>query len=420
MKPLTHALRFPLLTLLASMTGAMLLAIAFVVWYLQPPQRDVELLLLFMSGSGVLTVAVSYVLYARGIVQWFPTLRWALWSIVVITVALVLVNVWFTAQLMFISEHDLVLTVALLVFAGLTAFTFGVFVSGTIIDRISAVSHAAERLAEGKLDTRLAVAGSDEITQLVTTFNWMADSLEKLDQQKRMVEHTRRTLIAGVSHDLRTPLTSIRVMIEAIADGVVEDPDTIARYMRSSLSELEHLSRLIDDLFELAKLDAGHFDAQLDRASLTDLISDVLSNMSIHAVQRQVMLHGRVAQDVDPVYIAPDKIQRVLYNLIDNALRYTPTGGAVTISARKRGGAVRVDVHNTGSHIAAHELPHIFTTFYRGEASRARAEDGHRGTGLGLAIARGFVEAHRGRIWVESTPEQGTTFSFTLPAPKLA
>jgi signal transduction histidine kinase len=145
------------------------------------------------------------------------------------------------------------------------------------------------------------------------------------------------------------------------------------------------------------------------------MISDVLSSMSAQALRRQVTLRGSVNPDLDPVYMVPDKIQRVLYNLLDNALRYTPPAGEVTIHAHRKADHVRIDVHNTGSTIDPAHLPLIFNSFYRGESSRVQSEDGHRGTGLGLAIARGFVEAHRGKIWVESQADRGTTFSFTLP-----
>ena len=407
--------RYPLLTILCGMSGALAVAVLLVVIRLQPPMADVRLLVLFMSGSGGLTVLLAFGLYRRGVARWFPSLRWSLLTTVVITVVLVLLNVWVTARLMFISEHDLVLTAALLLFGGLTAFLFGLYVSTTITDRISDLSAAAARLAEGKLDTRLLITGGDELSKLAETFNWMADSLQKIDEQKRQIEQTRRGLIAGVSHDLRTPLTSIRVMIEAIADGVVSDPDTITRYVTHSLSELQHLSRLIDDLFELAKLDAGQIALHVEPSSLSDLISDVVSTMSARAAQREVTLSGGSRPDIDPVIMASDKIQRVLYNLIDNALRYTPPHGAITVRACREPQVVRVEVHNTGASIDPIHIPLIFNSFYRVESSRVRDDDGHRGTGLGLAIARGFVEAHRGHIWVESLPERGTTFNFTLP-----
>ncbi len=404
-----------LLLILLAMGIALGVAVIFVAIMLDPPPGDLRLLILFMSGSGGATVLATYVLYRQSMIRGFSSLRWALLANVAMIVVVVLLNVWFTAQLMFISQHDLVLTIALLMFAGLTALAFGIFVAGTLTDRIGALAGAADRLAEGKLNTRLDVTGNDELADLARSFNWMADSLQRTDEQKRLIEQARRALIAGISHDLRTPLTSLRAMIEAIADGVVTDPDTVTRYVNTSLSELQHLNHLIDDLFELARLDAGQVDMQICPASMTDLISDVLSSMSARAAQRDVALAGSVQPGIDPIMMAPDKIQRVLVNLLDNALRYTPPGGQIAIRARRSTDMVRVDVHNTGSSIDAAHLPHVFTTFYRGEPSRVRGDDGHRGTGLGLAIARGFVEAHHGRIWAESTPQRGTTFSFILP-----
>jgi signal transduction histidine kinase len=397
------------------MAAALLAALLVVMSGIDLPSKDLRLLLLVMSGTGVTTVLLAYLLYQQGIVRRFSSLRWALLTSIVITVLLVLSNVWITAQLMFISQHDFVLTTALLTFAGLTALIFGLFVASAITTRIRDLSVAAESLAEGKLETRLAVRGNDELSEFARTFNWMAESLQQIDHQKRMVEQTRRDLIAGVSHDLRTPLTAIRAMLEAINDEVVTDPASIARYVGLSLAEVENLSRLIDDLFELARLDAGHLDAHFEYASLRDLISDTISTMNAQASRKRIILRCDISQDIDPVYMVPDKIRRVLHNLLDNALRYTPPSGDVTIRAYRLEDRVCVDVHNTGAWIESVHLPHIFESFYRVERSRLQAEDGHRSTGLGLAIARGFIEAHRGKIRVESTPERGTTFSFAIP-----
>jgi signal transduction histidine kinase len=404
-----------MVSILAGMLSAMLLAVLYVALNLDPPAKDLRLLVLFMAGSGGATVISAWTLYRFGLTRWFSSLRWSLLMIVAITAVLIMINVWVTARLMFISQHDFVLTIALLVFAGMTALIFGLFITTTITDRVQSLSAAAQRLAKGKLDTRLHVVGNDELAELTQTFNWMATNLEQIDQQKQLIEQTRRDLIAWVSHDLRTPLTSIRVMLEALADDVVTDPDTISRYIHSSLSEIQHLSHLIDDLFELAKLDTGHLDAQFDSSSLKDLISDVLSSMSARAQHRQVKLVGTVDHDLDCVYMASDKIQRVLYNLIENALHYTPPQGEVLIHACREDNRARVDVHNTGSTIDPQHIKHLFDSFYRGDSSRVRDEAGRRGTGLGLAIARGFVEAHQGQIWVDTHPDTGTTFSFTLP-----
>lgn len=411
-------IRYPLLFFAIGVLLSLSIAVIIVLASLTnpaPPLEDIFQLILFMASSGILTVALAYMLYRLGLIRWFRSLRWALLVTIVLTVSLVFINVWVTAQLMFIDPHDLALTSALLVFAGLTAITFGVFISRAITDGIFDLVGAAERLARGDLSARLDVKGNDELSGLAETFNWMAGNLQQVDEQKRMLEKTRRDLIAWVSHDLRTPLASMRVMVEAIADGVVDDRVTVERYLRNTQSEIQHLSHLIDDLFELAQLDVGHLQLFFQEASLRDLISDTLGTMKPQADAKQVKLSGSVADGIDLIYMAPEKIQRVLYNLINNAIAYTPSGGEIKLTVKIMGANVLIEVHNTGGAIDSADLPYIFNSFYRGERSRRRNENGERGAGLGLAIARGFIEAHKGKIWVESLPATGTKFSFTIP-----
>ena len=204
-------------------------------------------------------------------------------------------------------------------------------------------------------------------------------------------------------------------MIEAMLDGVVDDEATVKRYLDNSRAEVEHLSHLIDDLFELAQLDVGHLKLNLQQASIRDLISDTLGSMTAKADQHGITLIGEVSDDVDMIQMAPDKIQRVLTNLVDNAIKYAESGVSVTLRAWRSGDEIRIDIHNSGSFIPQDVLPRLFESFYRGEGSRMRDDDGARGTGLGLAVARGFIEAHDGRIWANSVESDGTTFSFTLP-----
>ena len=410
--------RHPLVHLFASMVAAMVAALIILTVSLAPPRDDIRLLTYFMLGSGSTTVLLAYTIYRQGMRRWFTSLRWVLITSIVITVLLVVPNVWVTAQLMFISPHDFYLTSALLVFAGITAVSFGLFVSNALAARIMDLSTAAKAVAQGKLDTRLAVSGKDELSDFAHTFNWMAESLKNLDDEKRMVEQTRRNLIAGISHDLRTPLTSMRAMLEALADGIVTEKEEQSRYIENSLAEIANLDHMIDDLFELAQLDAGHMKMEFVSASLRDLISDVMSSMNAQATRHQLTFKGEISPEIDPVYMAPDKIQRVLINLLDNALRYTPPQGTITIRAKREGEKICVEVHNTDTVIAPEDIPQIFNSFYRVERSRNRAEDGHRSSGLGLAIARGLVEAHQGNISVESRDGQGTTFRFSIPRGK--
>ena len=410
---LQHPLSRLFISLLVSIGSAVLVGVALVSLELQ--MGNLEELVAVMFGTGISVTLLSYAFYRTGLLQWFGSLRLTMILVSLFTVGLIVLHVWFLSQLMFVDQQYVSLTNTLLIFVGLTAITFGYFVSRAMTDRLKYLSQAANKLAEGDLGTRLPVRGNDEISQLTVSFNMMAQNLQEVDDQKRQLEKMRRDLVAWVSHDLRTPLTSMRVMMEALADGVITDEETTSRYLNNSLSEIEHLSHLIDDLFEMAQLDVGHFDLDFYSTSIRDMISDTISSMMPSASARNITLSGNVDDDVDLVVVAPDKIQRVLYNLVSNAIKYTPANESVIISAKRIDSGVQVDVHNTGVYIDVETLPLLFQSFYRGESSRAQGADGERGTGLGLAIARGFVEAHGGKIFAKSSPETNTTFSFTLP-----
>jgi len=319
------------------------------------------------------------------------------------------------AQAMFISGHDLAILLTMLLFAALLAVGFSLYGAVPLARRIKRVREGTARLANGDLDTELSVEGHDEISGLSVDFNRMATALKEASAREREMEEARRDLIAAVSHDLRTPLASARALIEAVADGVAADAETEARYLFSARSELTNLGRLVDDLFELAQIDAGALRMELEEASLHDLISDTLSSFHPQAERQGVRLVGEVAGGVDPVLMNPPKLQRVLYNLLSNALRYTPADGTVALRAEPDGEVVRVEVADTGEGITPADLPRIFERSYKGEKSRTR----HRGNdapgaGLGLAIARGLIEAHGGEIQVESHLGHGSRFRFTL------
>ena len=198
-------------------------------------------------------------------------------------------------------------------------------------------------------------------------------------------------------------------------DGVATDPQTESRYLSTASRELEHLSRLVDDLFELARIDAGLPELTLEKASLHDLVSDTISSFQLQAEQQGVRLEGQIVGDVDPVLADPPRLQRVLHNLVSNALRHTPADGTVTLRVTREGDQAHVEVSDTGEGIAAEDLPRVFERSFRGEQSRTRPEkDSAPGAGLGLAIARGLVEAHGGTMDVQSDLGHGARFRFTL------
>ena len=391
---------------------ALSLGIFFLV--MLPPMKELGLMALYLGGTALVSALAGYVAYRLGWINFSPTLRWTLLGGYALASLLTFLNVWFSARMMFASEHDLLLAIVLLVFAGGIAMVLGYFLSTTVTERIQLLKSAAEKLAQGDLQTRVPVQGRDEVAGLAVTFNQMAQQLQTADQKQRELENLRRDLIAWVSHDLQTPLASMRAILEALSDGVVEDPETVKRYLNTAQRDVRYLSALIDDLFQMAQLDAGGFPLHLAEASLSDLVSDTLESFTELAKQQELTLEGNVDSDVDPVHMDTQAIGRVLNNLIGNALRHTSNRGRVSVWVRRTPQGVEVTVSDTGAGIRAEDLPYIFERFYRGDASRSRNR-GTGGAGLGLAIARGIVQAHRGEIKVESQLGKGTQFTFYIP-----
>ena len=391
----------------------LIFAISLGIFYLvmSPPLNELGLMALFLAITAVVSSLVGYLAYRLGWIALTPSLRWGLLAIYAISSALTFFNVWFSAKLMFASEHDLLLSVVLLVFAGGMAMALGYFLSSTVTDRMHLLKQAAEGLAKGNLETRVPISGRDEVATLAKTFNQMAKQLQAADEKQRELERLRTDLIAWVSHDLQTPLASIRAILEALYDGIVEDPETVKRYLNTAQRDVSSLSALIDDLFEMAQLDAGGIPLEKADSSLADLISDTLESFSELASRQNIRLEGSVGTDVDPVFMDTQRIGRVFNNLISNALRHTPSEGQIEVRARRAGSSVEVIVCDSGEGIRPEDIPNIFESFYRGEKSRSRATGG---AGLGLAIARGIVHAHGGEIHVESQPGD-TRFIFTLP-----
>jgi signal transduction histidine kinase len=410
-----------LVSYLLGILAALTLTVALVIAVMRPPLNDLMYLGLLFALTGGGSGLIGFVSHQLGWWRRFRSLGQTLTLGYVVAAALTLLNVWLTARMMFINEHDLTLAGLLLVFAGGISVSFGYFISASITHTLRQMARAAERISEGDFSTRVQVPGQDEVAQLAQTFNSMAARLQQADADQRALEAARRDLVAWASHDLRTPLASLRAMLDALADGVVSDPETVTRYLGQSQHEVGRMSALIDDLFELAQLDTGSLVLRPEQSALTDLLSDTLEGFTARALARNVTLMGEVRPGVDPVWMAPDKIGRVLRNLVENAIRHTPAGGRIELRAEPRPGEVVVTVRDTGEGIAAADLPRVFDRFYRGDAARTREQAGagqlSTGAGLGLAIARGLVEAHGGRIWAESAPGQGTTMRFTLPRP---
>lgn len=318
------------------------------------------------------------------------------------------------ARAMFVSAHDLAALFPVLI-AAATVGVLGAVELGGRVNRASvALGELTRRIGEGGPDGRDGPAAhlvTAEMATLAARLEEMRARLDAARQRERSLEGARRELVAWVSHDLRTPLAGIRAMSEALADGVVTEPGEVARYHATIQAETEKLGRLIDDLFELSRIQADAVCLTLDRASLADVVSDALASARPVADARGVRLDGRLQALPPPVELAGPEMGRVLQNLLDNAIRHTPAGGAVTVEVGGDGDHASITVADECGGIPASDLDRVFDLAYRGDTARS---PGDRGAGLGLAIARGLVEAHDGDIAV-CNHDAGCRFTVRLP-----
>ena len=341
------------------------------------------------------TLAVG-MLVALGL-RLLPSVRLQLAGLALLAVTLPLAAVFLSGWAMFHMGDD-VKILAVAAASASVAVAAGLLVAQTIGTRIARLRDASTELAAGNLEVRAEEGGPRELAELARSFNAMATDLQRLFD-------ARRELVTWASHDLRTPIASLQAMLEAIEDGLAA-PE---QYLPSLQQQVQTLARRVDDLFELARIDAGALTLELRETEVGELVDACIRSLTAEAVSRGVRLEARTGPA--RVRCEPDKIERVLLNLVTNALRHTPSDGAVAVLVSSVGSDVEISVEDTGEGIEPGAEQTVFDRFWRGD--RARSGDG---AGLGLAIARGLVEAHGGRIWAERRREGGARVSFTLPA----
>ena len=321
-------------------------------------------------------------LLAALVLRLLPTTSLRLAGLALVSVALPLTAVSVSGTVMFTSGHDMTLLFVAAASSSAALFS-GLVIAHSIARPVKRLRAASSDLAAGDLRARAPESGPREIAELGASFNEMATNLEKLFD-------VRSQLVAWASHDLRTPLASMQAMLEALEDGLAE-PE---QYLSALHEQVRVLSRIVDDLFELARIDAGVLTLELAEARLDPLIEACLRGLAPEARARKIRLDADV-RGSPRVVCAPEKVERVLYNLLANALRHTPSDGSVAVRVRPLAHEICVSVEDTGVGF--------------------RDQDAG-GSGLGLAIARGFVEHQGGRIWHENRPGGGACISFTLPA----
>lgn len=314
------------------------------------------------------------------------------------------------ANAMFVSTHDLRALLVVLA-AGGTAAAVAALVLGGRLGRASEdLRDLSDQLATGAPTDRSRPLPA-ELAQVADQLTATWGRLEAARAKERAMEASRRELVAWVSHDLRTPLSGIRAMVEALEDGVVTDPATVGRYHATIRQEADRLAHLVDDLFELSRIQAGALSLDLERVALADLVSDALAATGVIADARGVVLEGALHEPAPEVEASIPDLARVIHNLVDNAIRHTPRGGRVLVEAATVDDHAVLSVSDTCGGIPDGELDRVFDLAFRGDAART---PGQGGGGFGLAIARGLVEAHRGDIDV-ANEVGGCRFTVRLP-----
>jgi signal transduction histidine kinase len=369
------------------------------------PPSDIAQLVAALAAAAV--VVLLWTVVAS---RWLAgsSLRHRFLAVAVVGVVVALSMLGAVAALMFVSRHDASLVAVMLVSSAAVGIGAALALTRTTGAALRRLTGTAEDLARGDLAARVGpIAADSELVALGRTLDEMAERLQASISRERDLEARRRDLMTAVSHDLRTPLAGLRAMVEAIDDGVVGDPPSLRRYAREMRRAVGSLSQLVDDLFELAQIDAGAIERETERIRLDQLVGSAVADLQGQAREKGLALETSVAQGDA---LCSPRLLRVLQNLLHNAIRHTPADGTVRIEASRERSGIEVAVEDTGEGIAPEALEHVFEPFWQADASRSGD-----GSGLGLALAKRIVESLGGRIEVRSSLAQGTRFAVWVP-----
>jgi signal transduction histidine kinase len=311
---------------------------------------------------------------------------------------------------MFVSGKDAALVGVIVALSGVLGIGASARISRGLSADVAAIRDGLVRVGDGDRVVQISASSAAELGELASQASAMIARLAREEAARESSEEARRQLIAHASHDLRTPVTSLRLLAAAIDDEVVDGP--LRRdYVHRMLTHIEVLSALIDDLFELSRIQAGDISWSLEQIGVAELVDETVAAMRVQAEAKGVAVETDLPERLAPIRGNPEKLQRVLFNLIQNAIRHSPADGTVVVRAEGGAGAVEVEVQDGGTGIPVADRELIFDAFYRGGEDASRSSEG---AGLGLAVARAIVDAHGGEIWLAEAAT-GTRVRFSVP-----
>ncbi|WP_199614583.1 sensor histidine kinase [Paenibacillus alkalitolerans] len=331
-----------------------------------------------------------------------------------VSIGIILVSLFVCYRFMLLKLNETLLLTSVTLGAAIVSFAVHFAMTRPLESSIRKLTNETARVAEGRFDGTVPLAGPEEFRRLAEQFNRMSGMLRESFDRLRTTEASRRELVANVSHDLRTPMASIQAFVEALQDEVIQDKETFGSYLRTIRLETQRLNRLIDTLFELSQLQSGAYVFTPERCHADNLLLETLQSHVIKLEEKNIDIQAHVQENLPPLLVMPFEIKRVLANLLENAIRHSPPGGSISIMAAElpeESGFVQISIIDQGEGIDSHDREKIFDRFYRADPSRSR---GSGGAGLGLAIAKSIVELHGGRIGVEGGTGEGSRFWFTV------
>jgi signal transduction histidine kinase len=400
----------PTLWFVGAIVAGLFVTLALYWLVLLPPAIDMRMFTITLIVCGVIVLVAGITLMRMGIVRRLPRLEAKLWVGYLLVAVLVCLCIFIVARTLFISEYDLALTVVLLLFVATIIMGVGYLQSAIISEKLDALSGAAEALALGRYHTRVEIEGGDQLARLGAVFNAMAEQMEAVNRKEYQLDQLRRDLVVWTGYDLRIPLTSVRTMVQALADGVAADPETYRRFLRTANRDANALSDLIDDLADMAQINVNGIAIDRHPTDVGRLLEETASALAAMATEKNVTLAATVAPGLMPLSVDARQIGRALYNLVSHALNRTPAGGSVKMHAYPARNGVLVDIVDSYEGARPEDVQRVFELFFGDEESSTQSNNSR----LSLAMAQAIVQAHGSRIRAQKLSGQGMRLVFTL------